>query len=273
MSMVRVGWLSLGLAGFWAVFVPLSRAADPPAAPSAPTGRAAASPAPRAETEASEAAPATSNVAPADVTELKHQVADALDTMDVADLKAKLERAQAALSLAGQSIMKDRAVLRRKQAKFATRLKACEGDSQIRATETILANPGFRDELARVASISDPKAQLAAFADVLNKNHVETSALWGVIDSRNAKAQSQLCETCIANAESQLKALQSSIAAGETTPLHISSMDPDLTELAGRYGSGTAPQNPSRPETSNGDLAALLKALTSNSAGDAAAKH
>ena len=100
-----------------------------------------------------------------DPNELNRQLAKDIDTMDVGDLKKKMARAQAVLSLEGQAILKDRATLRRESDRLAALLKEFGQDSQIQDIEVLLANEGFRNELLQALQIADEKGRVAAILD------------------------------------------------------------------------------------------------------------
>ena len=193
-----------------------------------------------------------------DPKELKRIVAERIDTMAVSDLKKKMARAQAVLSLEGQTILKDRAKLRRDADRLAADLKEFAQDTKIQDVEALLANDAFRTELLQALQIGDKKEQVAAIMEILNKNHVDVVSLKKVVVARKKKADADLCEKCLAGAESKLAGLQVAVGAtkGADIPYETSK---SLTGLASIYASAQPASGPT--DASASDLADVLKAL------------
>ncbi len=211
---------------------------------------------PRADSGVQAKSPTT--VAVTDPKELKRIVAERIDTMAVSDLKAKMARAQAVLSLEGQAILKDRATLRREADRLAAALKDFAQDSQIQDIEALLANEGFRNELSQALQIGDEKGRAAAILESLKKNRVDVGSLKKVVVARKVKADASLCDKCIANAEKQLDALQRVSADKVSADVPYSS---SITDLAKIYGDNAPAAAGAVTAVSADDLTAVLKAL------------
>ncbi len=230
----------------WAADPPTGSAATPPPLfkPDAPRPDAPAAEKPQAESAVQSKSATTAGVI--DPNELKRQLAKDIDTMDVGDLKKKMARAQAVLSLEGQAILKDRATLRRESDRLAALLKEFGQDSQIQDIEVLLANEGFRNELLQALQIADEKGRVAAILDGLKKNRVDVGSLKKVVVARKVKADASLCDKCITGAERQLNALQRAAGSAGLTSADAP-YSSSLADLAKIYGDNApCPERPRR---------------------------
>ena len=93
--------------------------------------------------------------------------------MDIKDLKAKMGRARAVLGLEGQTVLKDRAIMRQGRDRTAAALKEIELDPRVKDAQALLANEGFRQEVTQALQITEKEKQAAAAMEVLKKNQVD----------------------------------------------------------------------------------------------------
>lgn len=227
----------------------------PSADNTAPQPAAAATPAGDSATPLP-AAPPAATISPQ---ELRLQIARRIDTMDVSDLKMKMARAQAVLSLDGQAMLKDRALMRRDYERASATLKELDQDTRLNDVEKLLADEGFRSALLQAIQLPDERARVTAVMDILKKNQVDISALRKLVGARKVRTDMALFAKGLAGLEKHLDAMQQ--ASGGTDSGVEIPYSAAGTDLAARWAGDAPGPAGTQPIVSANDLTSLLKAL------------
>ena len=197
-------------------------------------------------------------VAVTDPKELKRIVAERIDTMAVSDLKAKMARAQAVLSLEGQAILKDRATLRREADRLAAALKDLRKIPKFRTLRPCWRTKGFAMNFHKHCRSETKKDERPRSLRASRRIASNVGSLKKVVVARKVKADASLCDKCIANAEKQLDALQRVSADKVSADVPYSG---SITDLAKIYGDNAPAAAGAVTAVSADDLTAVLKAL------------
>lgn len=194
-----------------------------------------------------------------DTKDLKKLIAQQIDVMDVQDLMKKMARAQAVLGLEGQTLLKNRASLRRQQDRANSIVTRIESDPLVTDAQALFQNEAFRQELLTALELPSEEEAMTAIAEILKKNRVDATTLKKLGHAQQWAEYRDLYDAGLVGIENRLRRLEREF--GKNHEKADVEYPVGLVELARKYakeegGGGDAP-----PEIPADDLKELLKQL------------
>ncbi len=208
--------------------------------------------------------------ATADVEQLKKLIARQLDVIDAKHLMQKMARARAVLGLEGQTLLKNRATLRREHGRAVSFLQRMEGDPLVRDAEALFANRGFREQLLRALELPTEDEQLTAVSEILRENQVDVRTLKRLAHARQVREYVAVYEAGLLGIEKRFEYLQRDFGRRQEDAEML--YPGDLVEMAKMYAGGPEGQL-ERPSALSGELKGILKALLGEAPASKAAKE
>ena len=196
-----------------------------------------------------------------DTKELKRLVARQIDVMDVQDLMQKMARAQAVLGLEGQTLLKNRASLRRQQDRATSIVTRIESDPLVTDAQALFQNEAFRQEVLTALELPSEEETMTAITEILKKNRVDATTLKKLGHAQQWAEYRDLYDAGLVGIENRIRRLTQRF--GEEGGKADVEYPVGLVELAKKYAQDKDDEVKSPSDMPVDDLKELLRTLLS----------